>query len=139
MALKTVQPFTMKDCLMTVGTDDYARHLSSVKFDPTVKVDEIDWQGLTPDATFTDESAPVVSWTCTLAFAQDWETEDSLSEYLLTHAGEVVPVVFEPKRGVGKSFAANLTLAPPPIGGDVKTVAVGTVTCKSTEPIPTDL
>lgn len=136
MTLLTVAPFTMKDCTFIVETDDYARHVSSVKFTPTIKQDDIEWQGLTPDATFTDESAPVETWTCDLAFAQDWETDDSLSDYLLTNAGLTKTVQFDPKKGTGNTrFTADVTIVPPPIGGDVKTVAVGTVSMKSTRPV----
>lgn len=139
MTLLTVQPFTMKDCLMTIGADDFARHLSSVKFTPNVTKEKVEWQGLTPDATFTDTSAPVTDWVADLAFAQDWESDSSLSQYLLDHAGEDVVAVFEPKRGVGKRFTSTLTLPPPQIGGDVKTVAVGTASCEATEPVPSDI
>lgn len=131
----------MKDCVLKVDVDDYARHVSSVTFVPTTPAPtELTWQGLTPDATFTDTTpAGPATWVCNLSFAQDWETPDSLSEYLLEHAGETKPVVFEPKKGTGKSFAADVTIVPGPVGGDVRTVAVGTVSMASTEPVPTDL
>lgn len=141
MTLLTVQPFTMKDCLMTIAVDDYARHLSAIQFVPTVKQPEdITWHGLTPDAEFTDTApADPTSWALTISYAQDWETTDSLSEYLLTNAGLEKVAIFEPKRGVGKRFTATITIAPGPVGGDYKQVAVGTVTMKSTEPVPTEI
>lgn len=139
MTLLTVQPFTLKDCLMTIATDDYARHLSSVQFVPTVKQpDDITWHGLTPDAEFTDTvPADPTTWVANLGYAQDWETPNSLSRYLLDHEGEEKVAVFEPKRGDGTRFTATITIAPGPIGGDYRTVAVGTVSLKSTEPVPT--
>lgn len=139
MTLLTVQPFTMKDCLMTIEVDDYARHVSSVQFVPTVKTDEVEWQGLTPDATFTDESSPVESWVCNLSYAQDWQTEDSLSQYLDDNAGTTKTAVFEPQRGEGSRFTADITIVRGPVGGDVKTVAVGTVSMKSTKPVRSDI
>lgn len=137
MTLLTVQPFTMKDCLMTIETDDYARHVSSVQFVPTTTQTEVEWHGLTPDSDFTDASAPVTKWVCNLGYAQDWETDDSLSEYLQANAGLDKVAVFEPKRGTGTRFTATVTIVPGPVGGDVRTVAVGTVSMQSTEPIPT--
>jgi hypothetical protein len=136
MTKLAVAPFTMKDVLMTVDVDDYARHVSEVTFTPTTKQDDIVWQGLSPDATFTDSSSPETTWAVTWSYAQDWETPNSLSRYLADNAGQVKPVVFEPKRGEGKSFASDVTLAAGPVGGKVKTVAEGTVTLKCTEPIP---
>lgn len=134
-----VQPFTMKDVLFVVETDDYARHVSEVTFTPTIKQDDITWQGLSPDATFTDSSAPEVTWAVAIAYAQDWETVNSFSRYLRDNAGEDKAVTFEPKAGVGTSFASTVTLAAGPVGGKVKTVAEGSVTLKATEPIPSDI
>jgi hypothetical protein len=134
-----VQPFTMKDVLFKVDVDDYARHVSEVTFTPNVKQDDITWQGLSPDASFSDSSTPEVTWTVTVAYAQDWETTDSMSRYLLDHVGEVKPVVFEPKAGVGTSFASDVTIVPGPVGGKVKTVAEGSVNMRCTEPIPSPI
>jgi hypothetical protein len=137
MTKLTVAPVTMKDVVFKVDVDDYARHVSEVLFTPTVKQDEIVWQGLSPDASFTDTSAPETTWAASISYAQDWETADSFSRYLLDHAGEDKDVVFEPKSGVGTSFASTLTIVPGPVGGKVKTVAEGQVSMKATEPVPT--
>lgn len=134
-----VQPFTMKDVVMKVDVDDYARHVSEVTFTPTTKQDEITWQGLSPDASFSDSSAPETTWVVTLAYAQDWETANSLSRYLYDNEGLTKPVVFEPKAGVGTSWASDVTIVPGPVGGKVKTVAEGTVNLKCTKPVPTPI
>ncbi len=132
-----VQPFVMKDVMFVVETDDYARHVSEVLFTPTVTAEEIKWQGLSPDASFTDSSAPETSWAVSVGYAQDWETPDSFSRYLADNAGQDKAVTFQPKSGVGTSFASTITIVPGPVGGTVKTVAVGQVSMKATEPIPT--
>lgn len=138
MTKLTVQPFVLKDVLFTVDVDDYARHVSEVLFTPTIKQDDVTWQGLSPDATFTDSTEPEVTWAASVGYAQDWETVDSFSRYLLDNAGLDKPVVFVPKVGSGgTSFASTLTIVPGPVGGTVKTVAVGQVSMKATEPVPT--
>jgi len=139
MTKLTVQPFVLKDVVFIVETDDYARHVSEVLFTPTVTQDEIKWQGLSPDASFSDTSAPETSWAVSVGYAQDWETADSFSRYLRDNAGLDKAVTFEPKSGVGTSFASTITIVPGPVGGAVKTVAVGQVSMKATEPIPTDI
>lgn len=126
MAAIAVAPFVLKDVILTIGADSYEAHVSTVRFDPNMSV--VTWQGLTPSASFTDTTAP--TWTTTWAFAQDWETPDSLSEYLLENAGTKKTVVFKPKgTTTGKPvFTAEVMIAPGPIGGDVNTVQTGSVT-----------
>lgn len=121
-----VAPFVLKDVVFTVGTDDYEAHVSTVQFVPNMSV--VTWQGLTPSAAFTDTTAP--TWTCAITYAQDWSTSNSLAQYLLDHAGEKKTVVFKPQGATtGKPvFTAELMIAPGPIGGDVNTVQVGSVT-----------
>lgn len=126
MAAIAVAPFVLKDVIFSVGTDSYEQGVSSVQFVPSTST--VTWQGLTPASTFTDQTSP--TWTCTIAYAQDWTTTNSLAQYLLTNAGQQKAVVFKPQgTATGKpSFAATLIIAPGPIGGDVNTVQVGSVT-----------
>lgn len=121
-----VAPFTLKDVVFTVGTDDYQAHVSSVAFTPASST--VQWQGLTPTATYTDTTT--ATWTCTIAYAQDWVTVNSLAQYLLTNAGQKKTVVFKPKGTTTGSpiFTVDLFIAPGQIGGDVNTVATATVT-----------
>ena len=124
-----VVPFVLKDVILTIGTDDYARHVDEVLFTPTVKADPITWQGLSPDASFSDAGVPETSWALTLTYAQDWDTANSLSAYLLANAGLSKTVVFQPKTGSGKAtFTATVTIAPGPIGGKGKQAATASVT-----------
>ena len=87
------------------------------------------WQGLTPTAAFSDATTP--TWTATLNYAQDWETPNSLAQYLLTNAGTAKVVVFKPSKAAGAGhaiFTATLNIVAGPIGGDVNTVQVASVT-----------
>lgn len=131
MAAITVAPFVLKDVLLTIGLDNYEAHASQVEFTPTASTQT--WQGLTPSATFSDTT--IATWTCTLAYAQDWETPDSLSQYLLENEGTSQSATFSPKSGTGPSFTATLSITPGAIGGTVNAFATATVTLGSTKPV----
>lgn len=122
-----VAPFVLKDVVLTVGTDNYEAHVSSVKFTPQVQV--VTWRGLTPSSAFSDTTAPV--WQCTLSYVQDWKTPNSLAQYLMANAGQQKTVVFKPQGAATGApiFTATLILVPGEIGGDVNTVQVASVTC----------
>ena len=125
------QPFTMKDVNLTVGTDDYKRHVSRVRFVPTVN--RSTWKALAPAATYGAQG--LAEWSCELALAQDWENEDSLARYLLENDGLEVSATFRPVAG-GPGFTSTITLTPPTIGGDVDTTATAEVTLACTTPVP---
>lgn len=123
MAQITIQPFIMRDCLLTLGTvGDFEAHVSQVQFDPSSSV--VNWKGLTPTSVFSFGSS--ATWVCTLAYAQDWDTADSLSRYLFEHEGEEIEATFEPVKG-GPSVTATLIIAPGSMGGTVDQVGTATV------------
>jgi hypothetical protein len=122
MATIAVAPITLTNALLTLGLDGYQKHVSAVEFVPTAT--STTWKGLEPTAVFTNVGR--ATWVCNLSFAQDWETPDSLSQYLLEHEGESVAAVFEPEAG-GAGFTATLVITPGSIGGAVDTTAVATV------------
>lgn len=123
MADIAVKPIILKDVLFTVESDGYQAHVSQVEFVPSSST--VTWKGLTPTSVFTFGTN--ATWTCNLGFAQDWETPNSLSQYLFANEGEELDVVFEPVNG-GAGFTATLIAAPGSIGGSVDSVAVSTVT-----------
>jgi hypothetical protein len=122
MVAVAVAPFVLKDTIFTVGTDNFEAHCSQIEFTPSTST--LQWQGLTPSASFTDSSSP--SWSATLSVAQDWTTPGSLSQYLFEHQGETVDVTFVTNDGAG-SWAAKLIIGPGAIGGQVNAYAVATV------------
>lgn len=127
MTLINVDPLVLKDVDLVIGeggTNQYQKHVSSVIFTPTAA--QITWQGLHPDASFTDTAT--ATWAAALTYVQDWETVDSLSRYLYEHEGETVPVVFKPRAGSGPSFTSELIIVPGAIGGAVNTYGETTVT-----------
>lgn len=122
MAAVAVAPFVLKDTTFTVGTDNFEAHCSQIEFVPSTST--LQWQGLTPSASFTDSSSP--SWSATLSVAQDWTTPGSLSQYLFQHQGETVAATFITNDGAG-TWAVSLIIGPGSIGGQVNAYAVQTV------------
>jgi len=118
-----VAPFVLKDATFTVALDSYEAHVSQVQFDPTTQ--QLQWQGLTPSASFTDVGSP--SWAATIAYAQDWKTPNSFSQYLYDHQGETIAATFTTNPGAG-AWAVNLIITPGAVGGAVNAYAVATVT-----------
>ena len=122
MAQIAVDPILLKDVLLSLGTDSYEKHVSAVEFVPTAQI--VNWKGLNPTSKFSFPTD--ATWVCNLTYAQDWETLNSLSRYLLENAGEEVAATFEPVNG-GAGFTATLIIVPGAIGGPVDSVAVATV------------
>lgn len=123
-AIAAPTPLVMKDVVLTIGTDSFEKHVSAVTFTPSAST--VTWQGLSPDATYTDVT--VATWACGLELAQDWDQPTSLCRYLFENEGEHVPATFKPKSGTGPSFAATLIVTPGAIGGTVNAVATQSVT-----------
>jgi hypothetical protein len=119
MALITAAPFPLTDATLKVAANNYETSVSSVEFVPTVP--SFSWKGMTPTAVFSFPGS--ASWVCNVSAIQDWETVDSLSSYLLDHAGETVEMDFYPQNG-GQGFRATVTLVPGSIGGAIDTVPI---------------
>ena len=125
MTVVPVVPIVLKDVTLQVDTDNFEMHVSQVQFDPAAQTQT--WKGLTPAAVFTDQSSP--TWTCTLAYAQDWSTEQTLSSYLYAHQGEVKHVTFLPDvNSPQATWDADVIISAGSIGGAVDAFSVGTVT-----------
>jgi len=127
MAQINVSPIVLKDVLLRVTdgatTHDFEKHVSQVEFAPSSSV--VNWKGLNPAALYSAGTS--ATWTCTLSYAQDWETANSLSSFLFDNEGESIPVLFEPVTG-GQGWEATLIITPGAIGGSVDSVAVASVT-----------
>lgn len=121
-----VAPIVMKNVRLLVPTDNYAAHASSVTITPTAPT--FSWTGL---ALNTFNAAGTATWVCVVQYAQDWETPNSLSQYLHANEGETIPVTFEPVDG-GAGWTVPLIVVPGAIGGAVNTVATATATMPCT-------
>lgn len=123
MAQIAVNPIVLRDVLLSIAADDYEKHVSGVTITPTTGA--VNWTGLDPAATFTFPTS--TTWAAQLDYAQDWETLNSLSEYLFAHEGEQVTATFEPVKG-GTGWEIDVFIVPGSIGGQVNAVATASVT-----------
>lgn len=123
MATIEVAPIVLTDVSLLIPTDDYAKNVSSVMLTPTSST--VTWNGLGKNS-FT--GASIATWAVTIEYAQDWETTNSLSQYLYANEGNKVEMTFKPQSGSGPSFEVEVTIVPGAIGGAVNTVAVASVT-----------
>lgn len=133
MAEIAITPIMMGNALLTLGgTNEYQGHVSSATFTPTGNSPVI-WKGLGQNSF---SRTPFAAWTLDLEGAQDWETTDALSAYLLANEGEIVTAVLEPVNG-GQGFTAQVQITPGAIGGAVDAVAVFTASLGSSKPVAT--
>jgi len=136
MATIPAQPLVLKDALLTIGTDDFQKAVSSVTIVPSTST--VQWRGLEPDAVFTDVTP--ATWAVTIEYAQDWEEEDSLSMRLFEAQGESLPLTFAPQKGTGnRKFSVNAVIVPGTIGGAVGTYATASVTLPCDKPVPSTI
>lgn len=138
MSQIAVQPIVLKDVRLIIGTDNYEKHISKAVLTPNTSIEKKTWQGGTPTATFTDVANPITDWSLDLDYAQDWDTTNSLCNYLLTNAGQQKAAKLQPKAGAaGKTFSVTVTILPGPIGGPIGDVQTGTVSLPVTgQPTP---
>jgi hypothetical protein len=119
-----VAPTVLKDVLLQLGDNNFETACSSVIFTPNAT--SVTWQGLTPASSFTDVASAL--WTVALTFVQDWDTPQSLSEFLYDNEGITVPAYFRPRNGKGSAFSTNVVITPGAVGGAVNTYNESTVT-----------
>ena len=117
-----IEPLFMDAADLNIDGDDYAAHISGASFVPTTS--QVNWTGAKPGAVFTRQTR--ATWVLNLNFGQDWESAESLSQYLHDNEGEVKPITLAPVSG-GKSFTADVVIAPGTIGAEINTFGVSTV------------
>lgn len=120
-------PFSLKDVSLLIGPTatnfEFRTSVSSVTFTPSASTTT--WTGMGLN-TFTDVTT--ATWVCTLEYAQDWDTTNSLSAYLYANEGSTVDVVFKPKNAGTKTWTGKVIITPGAVGGPVNAVATATVT-----------
>jgi hypothetical protein len=123
MVAISVKPFALSNSTLKVDADNHESAVSQVEFQPQGGI--VTWKGLTPASSF---SAPQnVTWQVVIAYAQDWATTGSLSNYLMNNPGKTVIMAFAPVAG-GPTWYARVIIQPGAIGGTVDSVGTGTVT-----------
>ena len=119
-------PIILNDMVLQIAADNYEASVSKAQLDPTTPTTT--WRGLTPAAIYQLAGTPV--WALSLDYAQDHVTANSLSQYLQTNAGQQKTVMLKPKKPstTGPTYTIDVIIVPGPIGGQVDTIAVGSVT-----------
>lgn len=126
MAQIAVKPRVFKNYLLKFGTagDNYEKHVSNVTLTPSSSV--VTWKGAAAGAVYTDVTE--ATWTLTLEYAQDWETTNSLSQYLLANEGSVITGLQFSPLGSGAKFTVDVVVTPGAIGGAIDAVGTAQVT-----------
>jgi len=122
MAVIAPRVTVMNAATLKIAANNYETSVSSVVLTPTTP--KTKFKGIGGNSIAANG---IPDWTCALGYLQDWDTVNSLSKYLLEHAGETVVVDIAPKAG-GASYRVSLVLESGPIGGDVDAQLLGTVT-----------
>lgn len=122
MATIAVEPIVLKNALLSIGLDNYEKHVSSVELVPAPVSQMFDGLGGNSHVI-----SGITKWTANITFAQDWTTVDSLSKYLFNNQGQTKAMMFAPQNGVGDAFLATVLIQPGSIGGAVDSVSVTTV------------
>jgi hypothetical protein len=109
-------PLVMRDVELLFGdlpaAPDYRHHTNVASWTPSATPVRVSGLG---GKTFLANGD--TQWALDLAVAQDWTTEESLSNYLYEHEGEIVTVTVRPRSGVGPSFRQKVLIQPTAIGG----------------------
>lgn len=128
MAQIAVAPRVFKNYTLKIGAGagapSYEKHVSEVTLIPSSSV--VTWKGAHPDAQHSEGTT--ATWVCQLAYAQDWNTPESLSIYLMNNEGTSVEAEFGPTgEANGPKFKVTLLVSPGSIGGAIDAVGVATV------------
>ena len=136
MATPAVKPIVLNDVDLKIAADNFEAHVSKVELVPSTSL--VTWKGMTPTSVF--KAPTMTDWACGLAYAQDWETPGSLSEYLFLNEGKQKEMVFKPRKSGARSWTAQIIITPGAIGGLSDTVAVAEVSLGvQGRPVPSEL
>ena len=116
-----MQPYVLKDAVLTIAEDDFTAAISQAVFVPQVV-----WSWIDRLASASTPMFERVRWTCTLSYLQDL-TDGSLALYLIEHVAETKEVIFTPVAG-GKSLRADVMIVPGQVGGVTNQLATATAT-----------
>jgi len=107
-----LRPITLKKATLIVAEDDYTQAVGQVLFVPQVRWSWADRLGFDTGVPMYDG----ITWTCTVSYAQDWATPDSLAMYLIEHAAQTRTLVFRPDEE-SLAVRADVMIVPGQIGG----------------------
>lgn len=123
MPIVNINAKVLRDAIVTIGDNEFQTSISNITMTPTAT--SIVWSGVGGN-TLTDTSS--ATWAAAITFAQDFETPNSLSQFLFDNEGATFPFYFRPRNGVGMAYTGVVTITPGAIGGAVNTINESTVT-----------
>lgn len=113
MTVVSINPRVLKDCIVKFGaTNEHQEEITSVTVTPSTSI--VTETAVAPGSVYTDQTP--ATYTLDLEFLQDWETADSLANYLWANEGDNETLIFEPIAG-GQTLTATVILTPGSIGG----------------------
>ncbi len=115
--------YDMGNASLKIGANTYELSVSSAKLTPSVNI--IKFKGISPLGIYRQAGTP--EWTLELQYAQDFATATSLSNYLLTNAGQTVVADLYPVVG-GPGYRCSVVVVPGELGGQVGNAQTATVT-----------
>lgn len=123
MPIVNINTKVLRDAVVQIGDNEFQTSISNITMTPTAA--SITWSGVGGN-TVTDTSS--ATWAAAITFAQDFETPNSLSQFLFDNEGATFPFYFRPRSGVGLAYTGTVTITPGAIGGAVNTINESTVT-----------
>ncbi|MDH6181814.1 hypothetical protein M2152_001996 [Microbacteriaceae bacterium SG_E_30_P1] len=126
-------PAAVKNMRLQIGTDTFELHANNVLWSKNTQ--QVQWQGGTPDASYSDLSEDTHA--CAINLVNDYQNEDSLFNFLIDHAGETAAISYRPDAEEDFVQTATITLVAPNTGGGMRAFHEQTVTCPSTPPVRT--
>ena len=115
-----MQPYVLKNAVLTIAEDNFTAAIAQAVFVPQVLWE---WRDALCSTTPVYKG---IRWTVTLSYLQDL-TDGSLTLYLLEHVAETKEVIFTPVAG-GKSLRADVMIVPGQVGGVTNQLATATAT-----------
>jgi len=111
----------MNRATLKIGTDNYEKSVSTARGVPTSPIGK--FKGIGGN---TSKVAGVADWLLNLTYAQDWKTENSLSQYALANHGLTKVVELVPETG-GGTFTVTVLVVAGDFGGDADTTTTASV------------
>ena len=127
MAKISAKPVLFK-APVSIGTDEYTSHLSQCEAVPTQPTG-----GFTDLDGITTPLGGKSTWVLNLAGAQDYETLNGLSMFLLEHEGEEITVTYP---FGGQDWTVTAIAAAVTVGGVINTPALFSTALQCGAPVP---
>lgn len=134
MPVKTIAPKPTAHIKLVIGADEYQTQVTSCAVTPQTTTVAI--RGGSPQAHYS--STVENGHQLAISVIQDWDTADSLCNYLLANVGEPATIVYKPVIDGDAEFTVTVPrLAAPAIGGPVNQYNESPITMECSAPVKT--